>query len=327
VKKAARNIGVFCIKAVLLSVFLGMCLASTRAFANGFLITGGQYGGPNDENLCLDVVGANFSNGARIQSYTCNGTPAQNWIINNSYHFPGVSISPAAAPGYCLDVPSWNFTTGQYLQLYQCTGGTNQNFFIPVGGNAIVADDGSNYNRYCLSIQSGDVGTPITLAPCDGSMKQEFWPYGFKVVFEALPLNARGVHQQCLTVNGNSLWTTSCGQTSTGFLNPSRSQIFTLDFNNHVISNLNNLCLDQGNFTGSLSLTPCNSGTLNSQSFFPGAVHTGYNYAPWVSGLFGYDHLCININGNFWQPYSYINMAWCSAGSPNQAWQTVIVSN
>ncbi|KAH6867249.1 G-X-X-X-Q-X-W domain-containing protein [Coprinopsis sp. MPI-PUGE-AT-0042] len=40
--------------------------------------------GSNNLNLgkCLDVRGAVFANGTPVQIYDCNGTPAQNWILN-----------------------------------------------------------------------------------------------------------------------------------------------------------------------------------------------------------------------------------------------------
>ncbi len=154
-------------------------------------------------------------------------------------------------------------------------------------------------------------------------MSQQFWPYGFKVQIFGLPLH--GAYQQCLTNNGSLILTSNCSVTRVGTPNPIPSQTFTLDFNNHIIAS-NGMCFDQGNFTGGLYLSTCNSGTLNSQSFFPGAVSTAYYYQPWASGLLGYGDLCINTTGNYWQP-SYVNTATCNARSPNQAWEMVIVSN
>ncbi len=127
-KKTIRYLGLS--KAVLFIIFAATCFSNSKAFANGFLITGGPYGGTNWENLCLDVVNGQFFNGAHVQSYTCNGTNAQKWVTNMWDGFPGdgYTISPAVASGYCLDVPGWNFSPGQYLQIWGCTGGTNQRF-------------------------------------------------------------------------------------------------------------------------------------------------------------------------------------------------------
>jgi hypothetical protein len=321
VKKTTAWLCLLSTKAVFLMA-LGICFAIPTAYANGFLITGGREGGTNDEDLCLDVRYGQFSNGSVVQSYTCNSTNAQKWIINGAPGgFNGFSLSPAAAPNYCLDVPGWNFTTGQYLQIWTCNGGTNQKFYLPEGGTAIVANDGSGYNHYCLSIQSSDIGTPITLAQCNGSMSQQFLPYGFKLQIYALPL--RGFHTQCLTVNGSSVQTTNCGLTSNGYPNPLPAQVFSFDFNNHLVNAGTGLCLDQGNFTGGLYLRTCDSGAFDSQSFFPGAV------SPALSGgygLLGYGARCININGNYWQP-SYVNTVSCNANSLSQAWAIPIVSN
>ena len=63
---------------------------------------------------CLDVSSANSQNGAAIQLYDCNGTPAQQWFVE------GTRIRSAL--GRCLDVSAGNPNNGASLQLYDCNG-------------------------------------------------------------------------------------------------------------------------------------------------------------------------------------------------------------
>src|SRR5690242_472722 len=51
---------------------------------------------------CLDVAGGSHAIGARVQQYTCNGTPAQQWTkepTNNGFFLLRVAVS-----GQCLQV-------------------------------------------------------------------------------------------------------------------------------------------------------------------------------------------------------------------------------
>jgi streptogrisin C len=127
--------------------------------------TGGGGGGQavisNWHNKCLDVPGANFSDGVRVQMYTCNGTNAQRWesvggalrtsnnkcldvaggstanraaiqIVTCSGHpaqqwvhtAAGDLVNPQA--NRCLDIDAWNPNDGAVLILWDCTGGANQ---------------------------------------------------------------------------------------------------------------------------------------------------------------------------------------------------------
>ncbi|KAH6885094.1 hypothetical protein BKA70DRAFT_1574559 [Coprinopsis sp. MPI-PUGE-AT-0042] len=59
--------------------------------------------GSNNLNLgkCLEVRGAVFANGTPVQIYDCNGTPAQNWILNR-----GSTKVQLAGTSFCLDAGS-----------------------------------------------------------------------------------------------------------------------------------------------------------------------------------------------------------------------------
>ena len=49
---------------------------TATAVTGGFTLKAGNSG------LCLDVRGAGTANGTAVQTYTCNGTPAQSWAVH-----------------------------------------------------------------------------------------------------------------------------------------------------------------------------------------------------------------------------------------------------
>ncbi len=143
--------------AVGLGVF-GMTAASA---ATAGAITG--YGGK-----CVDVSGANSTNGTRIQLWTCNGTNAQQWTVGSdgtiralgkcmdvsgagtangtrvqiwdcngtgaqSWRSSGTQLINTNS-NKCLDATGWGTADGTPLQIWDCTGGANQQWQLPTGG-------------------------------------------------------------------------------------------------------------------------------------------------------------------------------------------------
>jgi hypothetical protein len=74
--------------------------------------------------MCMDITGANYSNGTGIELWTCNGGANQQWQATN-----GTLVNPAS--GKCLDDPSSNTANGTQLDLWTCNGGTNQQWTVP----------------------------------------------------------------------------------------------------------------------------------------------------------------------------------------------------
>ena len=72
----------------------------------------------------MDITGANYSNGTKIEWWTCNGGANQQWTAVN-----GALENPAS--GKCLDDPNSSTTLGTQLQLYTCNGGSNQKWTLP----------------------------------------------------------------------------------------------------------------------------------------------------------------------------------------------------
>jgi hypothetical protein len=98
---------------------------------------------PAGTNKCLDVSGANAvgvpnANGAKVQVWDCNGTPAQVWSRDESG-----GLRPRGIPGSCLDVPGGNFVQGAFLQVWGCNETPAQRMnaaFVPVGEFLDFAD-------------------------------------------------------------------------------------------------------------------------------------------------------------------------------------------
>ena len=73
---------------------------------------------------CLDITGANYSNGTLVELWDCNGGGNQQWQASN-----GELVNPAS--GKCLDDPNSNTANGTQLELWTCNGGTNQQWHLP----------------------------------------------------------------------------------------------------------------------------------------------------------------------------------------------------
>ncbi|KAF8157235.1 ricin B lectin domain-containing protein [Crassisporium funariophilum] len=77
--------------------------------------TTGQAIHPNfTAGKCLDVRGANFANGTPVQVYDCNGTGAQNWVLNR-----GSTKVKLAGTNFCLDAGSTP-GNGVGMKIWQC---------------------------------------------------------------------------------------------------------------------------------------------------------------------------------------------------------------
>ena len=64
------------------------------------------------DNRCLDISGANYTDGARIQLWECYGGQNQKWF------FDGTSLRSWSRPEFCLDVSAGNIQNdGSKIQL------------------------------------------------------------------------------------------------------------------------------------------------------------------------------------------------------------------
>jgi beta-glucosidase len=221
---------------------------------NGF--TGGHFpwtvtaaadSGPNGPvrlNLggkCLDDTGNSSGNGNKVQMWTCNGGPAQNW----TYAEDGT----LRIHGKCLDVISNGTASGTGVQIWSCTGAANQQwvadtdtqFVNPVSGRCLTDSGGSTAN-----------GTKLQINSCGTGARDE-WTIPAGAVLSA-------ISGRCMDDLGNS--TANGAKVDAHICNGGNPQKWTLEPDGTI--RVNGKCLDDtGNGTTSgtkIQLWNCNGG-------------------------------------------------------------------
>ncbi|MFI1561938.1 ricin-type beta-trefoil lectin domain protein [Streptomyces sp. NPDC020490] len=115
---------------------------------------------------CVDVAGANPTNGTPVQLYDCNGTAAQQWTVG--------SDGTLRALGKCLDVTDNGTADGSTVQLWDCTGGPNQKWTV-TAAHDIVNPQADK----CLDVTGNNSanGTRLQIWTCTGGANQK-WTVG-----------------------------------------------------------------------------------------------------------------------------------------------------
>ena len=75
-----------------------------------------------ENNKCMDVAWGSAANSASIQIATCNGNPAQQFVLTEA----GDLVSTQTDK--CVDIADWNSGNRAVLQLWNCAGTVNQKF-------------------------------------------------------------------------------------------------------------------------------------------------------------------------------------------------------
>jgi beta-glucanase (GH16 family) len=127
--------------------------------------SGGERVGPitGFAGKCVDVAAANPANGAQIQLYTCNGTPAQRITV--------ASDGTLRVLGKCLDVSGGGTADGTRVILWDCHGGANQRWTYTAGHDLVSVHAGK-----CLDVtgvNSAD-STPLQIWTCHGGANQKW---------------------------------------------------------------------------------------------------------------------------------------------------------
>ncbi len=159
-------------------------------------------------NRCLDVSNAGTTNGTNVQSFECNGTNAQRWVMTSAGE-----LRSAVASDMCLDVSGGNTADWTNVQLFQCNGSTNQKWTRTAAGELRSAL-GSNI---CLDVELAGTanGTNVQIFQCNGTKAQQWFEKPLlpnaKTVKEAtpVPITIRDVR---LNGGGNTLVAASPGQ-------------------------------------------------------------------------------------------------------------------
>ena len=133
-------------------------------------VGGGGGGGSrvisNWNGKCVDVPGANFSAGVRLQMYGCNGTLAQSWT------FSGGTLR--TQNNLCMDVAGGATANGAVIQIATCSGNPAQQFVLSGAGDLV----NPQANR-CVDIKdwNGNDGAALQLWDCAGTANQK-WRQG-----------------------------------------------------------------------------------------------------------------------------------------------------
>ncbi|WP_245605768.1 ricin-type beta-trefoil lectin domain protein [Promicromonospora kroppenstedtii] len=131
--------------------------------------TGGGSGGRPLVGLagkCIDVPNSDFSDGKRLQLWTCNGTSAQNFAFQ--------SDGTLRAGGKCVDVAWGNTADGTAVQLANCSGNPAQQFTLSGAGDLV-----SILANKCVDVPNSNSanGTQLQIWTCNGTAAQK-WRVG-----------------------------------------------------------------------------------------------------------------------------------------------------
>jgi hypothetical protein len=125
---------------------------------------------------CLDVDAASTANGAKIQQWSCNGTSAQRFTIedrgNGNYRLRNASSNK------CLDVAAGGTSNGTKIQQWSCGTGGSQRFRIDDldAGYVRLRHPGSGKCVDVNAASSAD-GAQVQLWTCNGTSAQA-WKLG-----------------------------------------------------------------------------------------------------------------------------------------------------
>jgi streptogrisin C len=117
----------------------------------------------NMNNKCIDVPGANFSDGVLVQMYTCNGTNAQRWN-----HLNG---QLQTSNGKCLDAAGGGTANNTPIQIVGCHDHPAQQFVFSAAGDLV-----NPVSNRCVDIRdwNGNDGAQLILYDCHGGANQKW---------------------------------------------------------------------------------------------------------------------------------------------------------
>jgi hypothetical protein len=124
---------------------------------------------------CLDVSGGSTADGANVQQWDCNGSPAQQWqlsnIANNVYE-----IRSSTTFNECLDVNGGGTANGTNVQQWGCNGTVAQQWAIWSLGNGQYRLMPQTAANECLDVSGGapDTGANSQEWTCHGTAAQGF---------------------------------------------------------------------------------------------------------------------------------------------------------
>jgi hypothetical protein len=120
---------------------------------------------------CLDVNRSGTADGTKIQEWTCNGSGAQSFRVEEQT--PGVYRLVNIPSGKCVDVNGAGRSDGTIIHLWSCNGGVAQSFRTESQGGDYVRFVNPNSGK-CIDIDGSKTadGTKVQLWTCNGTNAQ-----------------------------------------------------------------------------------------------------------------------------------------------------------
>ncbi|KAF4605980.1 hypothetical protein EYR38_000025 [Pleurotus pulmonarius] len=115
------------------------------------------------DNKCLDVRSNTRANGTPVQIYDCNGTGAQNWLINF-----GRTKVRLAGTNFCLDAGT-NPRSGVGMKIWQCYDNLPAQDFWYTGDQRIAVTDKGDYHTAHLLPFTNHIKANAWISPMDAS--------------------------------------------------------------------------------------------------------------------------------------------------------------
>lgn len=115
-------------------------------------------------NRCLDVLGADQTNGTYLQIYDCWGGANQQWTLTDAGQLTVFGDK-------CLDVPGHATTAGTRVQIWSCSGAANQQWRVNSDGTVVGVESG-----LCLDVKDNATanGAAVQLWTCTGGSNQKW---------------------------------------------------------------------------------------------------------------------------------------------------------
>jgi beta-glucanase (GH16 family) len=124
---------------------------------------------------CMDAQGGGTTNGTPVQEWTCNGSGAQSFQLQDAGNGAFYIVNMQA--NRCVDVQAAGTANGTRIQLYDCNGTPAQTFVEADAGNGSVYFVNKNSNK-CLDVTAANAadGTLVQLYDCNQTSAQRWNP-------------------------------------------------------------------------------------------------------------------------------------------------------
>src|SRR4051812_33870665 len=103
-------------------------------------------------NKCMNVTGAASSDGTKIQEFTCDGTAAEAFRVDDLGGGSVKLVNPAT--GKCVDIAGAGTADGTQVQLWTCNGTAAQSFRVNDAGSGRVTITNPSSGK-CIDVSGG----------------------------------------------------------------------------------------------------------------------------------------------------------------------------